>query len=150
MKRVGVTVLLAAIVLVVLVGLGFTMVKKGTLGSGRLTKDSGDNISDYSAIFLTNGQVYFGKLYSSTPEVVDLRDIYYLQVNQQIQPNQSGATASPAPNQQPDIVLVKLGDELHGPNDRMRVNSSQVLFIESLKKDSKVVKAIDDYVKNKK
>jgi hypothetical protein len=131
--------------IIVVVGIGFYLVKRtDTLSARGLIKDSGDNISDYSAVFLTNGQVYFGKLYSSSNSV-DLRDIYYLQVNQQ-QNLQSGTKATDATTQ-PDISLVKLGNELHGPNDRMLINKDQVLFTESLKSDSKVVTAINDYKK---
>lgn len=46
-----------------------------------------------------------------------------------------------------DVNLVKLGEELHGPNDRMKINKSQILFTESLRDDSKVVKAIGNYKK---
>lgn len=125
---------------------GYYLVKRTEIfGSRGIIKDSGENISDYSAVFLMNGQVYFGKIHGKNKMEVDLRDIYYLQVNEQ-QDLQSGdkATGDAA---QPDVSLVKLGNELHGPNDRMRINREQVLFIESLKDDSKVVKAIDDYKK---
>ena len=109
---------------------------------GSLQKDTGSNISDYSAVFLTNGQVYFGKIYGRTDQALDLRNIYYLQVNQQVQPEQK-ASAAATPTPQPQVSLVKLGNELHGPNDRMQISSNQVLFTESLKTDSKVVDAIN-------
>ena len=141
MKRGRLTTLLTVIIIVLLgVGAYFYLTKHTSLGSGSVIKDRGSNVSDYSAVFLTNGQVYFGKVMSNTSAVVDLQDIYYLQVDQQIQPENKDKTSS----QQPNVVLVKLGQELHGPNDRMQINKQQVLFIESLKNDSKVVKAIKD------
>ncbi|HSI20579.1 MAG TPA: hypothetical protein VLA04_02645 [Verrucomicrobiae bacterium] len=137
------SILTLLIALIVVVGAGYYFVNRSNLGiGGTLVKDSGDKVSDYSAVFLTNGQVYFGKMYASADNV-DLRDIYYLQVNQQ-ENLQSGSNSS-ATEQQPDISLVKLGNELHGPNDRMHINRDQVLFTESLKNDSKVVKAIEDF-----
>ncbi len=77
-----------------------------------------------------------------------LKDIFYLQV---IQPplqgqQQPGQTAPAA--QQPQISLVKLGNELHGPVDEMHMSRTQVLFYEDLKEDSQVVKAIKDYKAN--
>lgn len=131
------------VILIILIGLGYYFVanRNGTLGG--VVKDSGSNISDYSAVFLTNGQVYFGKIATLNTTEVDITDIYYLQVNQQ-QGLQNGASAA-ASSASPDISLVKLGNELHGPNDKMRINRTQVLFTESLKSDSKVVKAISDY-----
>ena len=99
--------------------------------------------SSYQAVFLTNGQVYFGKLASSQGEYLTLQDIYYLQVVQpplqgQLQPNQP----SPSTPEQPQISLIKLGSELHGPEDEMHISKAQVLFYESLKESGQVVQAI--------
>lgn len=52
------------------------------------------------------------------------------------------STAAPATD---NFSLVKLGNELHGPEDKMSINLSQVLFVEDLKVDSKVVEAIRAY-----
>lgn len=98
------------------------------------------NGSTYQSVFLINNQVYFGKTSNETSQFITLRDIYYLQVNQAIQPKDAKA---PATN--PAINLVKLGGELHGPTDEMRINRDQVLLIEDLRADSNVVKAIENY-----
>ncbi len=149
MKRSTLNTILALVVVLLLAGVGYAAANRGGsslfAGTGAIVRDSGDNVSDYSAVFLTNGQVYFGKMYGSEDKV-DLRDIYYLQVNQQIQPDQKDAAAA-SKTDQPNVVLVKLGDELHGPNDRMLINRDQVIFTESLKKDSKVIEAITNYKK---
>jgi len=115
------------------------------------TADS--NVSGYQAVFLTNGQVYFGKLSSPRAEYVKLTDIYYLQVNQELQPTgtttgQQQPAASQA-QQNPQLSLVKLGNELHGPTDTMWINRSQVLFYEDLKADGKVAQAIASYKQGK-
>lgn len=91
----------------------------------------------YSAIFLVNGQVYFGKLGKPETDYTVLTEIYYLQVDQPIQPAQTKTS------DQPQISLVKLGDEIHGPKDEMKINKGQILFIEDLKSDGRVVKAIE-------
>ena len=93
--------------------------------------------AEYQAVFLTNGQVYFGKLYREGHQIEVLKDIYYLQVTQAPQPIREGET--PPSN----INLVKLGGELHDPTDEMRINRDQVLFVEDLKADSKVIAAIN-------
>lgn len=135
--------ILSLVLLVVIAGGGFYLLRgRGGL-PGSIVKDSGSNISDYSAVFLTNGQVYFGKIDRMDAQEVAIRDIYYLQVS----PQQGSGTGGAQPTPSPDISLVKLGNELHGPNDRMRINRQQVLFTESLKADSKVVKAIEDFQK---
>jgi len=91
----------------------------------------------YQAVFLTNGQVYFGHLYWQNHQYPVLRDVFYLQVTQPPQPIRAGET--PPTN----INLVKLGGELHGPTDEMLINRDTVLFIETLKSDSRVVSAIE-------
>lgn len=103
------------------------------------SKLAGVEKSKYQALFLTNGQVYFGKLAQEDSKTIRLNEIYYLQVKQPVQPKPD----KPQDSQQRP-VLVKLGQELHGPEDSMYVDRGQVLFYENLKNDSKVVKAIQD------
>ncbi len=92
------------------------------------------------AVFLNGGQVYFGRISNLNEKFMRVNDIYYLRVNQTVQPN--GSTAS---NQ--DVSLVKLGCELHGPDDSMVINQSQIIFWENLKTDGQVAKAVADYKK---
>lgn len=111
----------------------------------------------YQAVFLNNGQVYFGKM-ADTGRWTKLTDIYYLQVTQQLQPadNGSKSTSSSAssnttdPSAQPNIQLVKLGSELHGPEDQMFIEKDKILFWENMKDDSKVVQAIQKYKEGQK
>ncbi|GAC1369230.1 MAG: hypothetical protein NVSMB39_0800 [Candidatus Saccharimonadales bacterium] len=102
--------------------------------------DSAIKSKQYQALFLTNGQVYFGKVSQVDKSYVKVTDIYYLQVQQTVQPKDAAAAAN---NQQ--VSLAKLGGELHGPEDVMYVSRAQVLFWENLKTDGKVAKAISDY-----
>lgn len=134
-------VVLVIVVVVVLAVLGFLFRDKLGMGSKSETKLSG-----YQAVFLTNGQVYFGKVSDMRDKYVTLKDIYYLQVNQQEQ-LQSGQPAT-TPAQQPQLSLVKLGNELHGPDDIMQINRDQILFFEELKADGRVAQAIEEYKKN--
>ena len=92
----------------------------------------------YQAVFLDNNQVYFGKLTNTASAYPVLKDIFYLRVTQPLQPPEGGTA-------QPDINLVKLGTELHGPSDEMRINREHILFIEDLKDDSEVTKAINSF-----
>ena len=109
----------------------------------------------YQAVFLSNGQVYFGQLKGGKKDYAMLVNIYYLQqVNtpvQQAAPVQKDEKGNiiqqPAPAPQPDIRLVKLGSELHGPEDAMYIAKSQILFYENLKADSRVVQAIKAFEK---
>ncbi len=102
---------------------------------------SGSN-NNWQAVFLTNGQVYFGKVVKENSKSVLLRDIYYLQVTQ---PLQTSGDQQQQAQVQNELSLVKLGNELHGPKDEMRINGAHVLFVEDLKADSRVVEAITNY-----
>lgn len=93
------------------------------------------------AVFLNGGQVYFGNVKDLNGSYIRLSNIYYLRVNQQVQPNQSTSNSSN------DISLVKLGCELHGPTDEMLINRDQVVFWENLKTDGQVAKAVAEYKK---
>ncbi len=100
----------------------------------------GGNDQEYQAVFLSNGQVYFGK-FSQNPGSATLTNIYYLQVQEPLQP----AEGQDAASQQAELKLIKLGNELHGPEDTMRINPDHILFIEDLKEDGRVVEAIRRY-----
>ncbi|MBI4034361.1 hypothetical protein HY380_00515 [Candidatus Saccharibacteria bacterium] len=92
----------------------------------------------YQAVFLTNGQVYFGHLENASSQHPSLTDIYYLQSN----PNNPQNTSQNQQSAQNQLTLVKLGNELHGPQDEMVLKADQILFWEDLKDDGKVVQAI--------
>jgi hypothetical protein len=105
----------------------------------------------YQAVFLTNGQVYFGKI-SANNSWVKLTDIYYLQVTQPLQQASTADQAKSATpsttgtaSSQPNIQLIKLGSELHGPTDAMYIERDKVLFWENMQDNSKVVAAIKQY-----
>ena len=129
MKSKNFLIIIVVAVLLLLAGTGYFIMQKKQAA-----------VSDYHAVFLTNGQVYFGKITEERERYIKLTDIYYLQLKQPLQ-NQ-GAVEQLNPS---DISLIKLGNELHGPTDAMNINRDQVLFIEDLKDDSNVVTAIANY-----
>lgn len=91
------------------------------------------------AVFLNGGQVYFGQITDLNNDYTRLANIYYLRVEQKVQPG-SEEKAS-------DISLAKLGCELHGPEDAMVINRDQIIFWENLKDDGQVAKAVENYIK---
>lgn len=129
--------LIGIIILVVIVGAG------AYIGTSKLKKNSSNVAGGKTrqAVFLDNGQVYFGFIANEETKTVSLKDIYYLQVNQDLQDGKTKET-----NQ--NLSLVKLGNELHGPVDLMHINRDHILFVEDMKDDSQVNKAIADFIKN--
>lgn len=98
------------------------------------------NTDKYQAVFLNGGQVYFGHVSELNNKYLRIQDIYYLRVNQQVQPDQKKTTSSSN-----DVSLVKLGCELHGPEDAMTINREQIIFWENLKDDGQVAKAVASF-----
>jgi|SRR3972149_7880799 len=88
----------------------------------------------FQAVFLTNSQVYFGQISRLSGRYVILKNVYYLQQKETLQPKPKKA--------QSNLELAKLGSELQGPKDIMLINREQILFIEHLREDGKVVESI--------
>jgi len=122
------------VILAVLIAGGLFLFKSSTAS----TIDSGK----YQALFLSNGQVYFGKLSTLNSEYMKLTDIFYLQTKAADVSENPQKTSSAS-----DVQLIKLGSEVHGPDDQMVVSKSQVLFFENLKADGTVAKSIDKFHK---
>jgi hypothetical protein len=131
--------LVVLIIVLVIILAGLFVVSKVT-GWNVLGIDKGSASGEWQAVFLSNGQVYFGQITSENTDTIVVEDIYYLQVTKSLQPAEGDA------QQQNELSLVKLGNELHGPEDEMRINRAHVLFIENLKEEGKVVRAIQRYV----
>jgi len=82
---------------------------------------------EYQAVFLANGQTYFGRYYDRIGAYSKIEDVYYLQ--------QTEATDA---TQAPSTQLVRRGRELHAPSARMLVPKSAILFIEDLADSSPI------------
>ena len=84
--------------------------------------------------------MYFGKLQRVNNEYYRLTSVFYLQTK---------STTTDAKNPQSSdsngVELIKLGGELHGPDDEMMIERTQVLFFENLKADGKVSQTIKEY-----
>jgi len=99
--------------------------------------------NQWQAVFLNNNQVYFGHLRDGGRDFVALKDVFYLQI---IQPLQQGAEVPPPPT----FNLVKLGNELHGPQDVMYIPKNNILFWENMRNDSPVVQQINNFLQQQK
>lgn len=66
--------------------------------------DPGVKKDKYQAVFLADGQIYFGKLSGINHKYLKMTDVYYLQTNKQAATQESGEA-------QPQPELIKLGSE---------------------------------------
>ncbi len=89
----------------------------------------------WSGVFLTNGQAYFGHFYSGPGESARLREVYYVLATQL-------QSQDPSVAAQTQLTLQKLGGEIHGPTQEMKIWKQQILFVEELRPDSAVVATI--------
>ena len=90
------------------------------------------------AVFLTNGQVYFGFIRNQDDQFIKLENIYYLKSTDNLQQNDATVDKK-------KLSLVKLGDEVHGPTDMMYINVKNVLYWETMRADSKINSVINKY-----
>ena len=143
-KRMWITIAILAVVAIIIAAVIVMWFSRPAGGDSAIQRDK------YQAVFLTNGQVFFGKLAGAWVDSMQLTDVYYLQVQQDVQGETStdqtqAPTEDAAKNDESQVSLAKLGSELHGPEDAMQINRDQVLFWENLTDESKVVSAIKQH-----
>ena len=93
--------------------------------------------TSYQAVLLSNGSVYFGKLQDYGGRFPVLTDVFYIQ-----------SSVNPDTKQTVN-VLVKRGKELHSP-DRMYLNPSQIILVEPVGPNSKVMQLILEQMEQRK
>lgn len=95
---------------------------------------SGSN--NWRAVFLSNNQVYFGHFrWLPLTSTITLSDIHYLQAAQPLQQGKTDVR---------EVRVIKLGDEIHGPEDKMVILKDNILFWEDLKEESVIVRRIKE------
>ena len=86
----------------------------------------------YQAIFLTNGQTYFGHYRDRLGPYVQIEDAYYIQ-----------STPNSDPDKAAESKLVRRGGELHRPEPWILIPKSALLFVEDLRPESPVAQFMD-------
>ena len=125
------------IIIVIIMLLAYSLIFKG--GSTNLFGMQTDK-SSYKAVFLTNGQVYFGKLTKETTDYLYIDDVYYIQVQDQVQPS---TTEGGEPTTISVPTLMKRGTELHQPFGSLLISRAQVVAIENVGSESQVMQQIE-------
>lgn len=100
------------------------------------------DLGEWQAVFLSDGQVYFGHLTKNNDKFYLLQNVYYLKYSSAIQQD----IKSESPTATPNLNLIELGGEIHGPENKMYIAKDKILFIENLTNSSGVVQGI---MKNK-
>lgn len=112
----------------------------------RFVAYAGIDTNRYQAVYLDNDNVYFGKVEVLLNGDILLNDVFRVQATEGNTSTNKDSNAQTAA----DIRLIKPGNELHAPDDKMLIGREKILFIENLKTDGKVTNAIIEYQKQKK
>ncbi|OGF26917.1 hypothetical protein A2303_05440 [Candidatus Falkowbacteria bacterium RIFOXYB2_FULL_47_14] len=133
------TMILAAVI--VIMGAVLFLTKDDGNGNGDVAGANESAGSGWYSTKLMNGEVYYGQIDDLSSDPVIIRNVYYNydQLNQEEGEEKKGDTAN--------LRLVKRGKETHGPDGSMSLVRTQIVYMEPLKNDSKVLKAILDYEK---
>lgn len=133
--------MLVKLVLVALVVVGGLYLYRTMVAAPSLPDDLGNG--EIKAVFLDNGQAYFGKIERANKDFLLIENPYYLQNRTVLQePVEEGKE----PQKKQQLSLTALGGkglQIHGPERSMYVPWDTVLYIENLKDDSEVVKLIN-------
>ncbi len=86
----------------------------------------------YQAVFLANGQTYFGRYYDRLGPYAKIEGVYYIQQAQ-----------GQDPDKPPESRIVRRGSELHGPLDRVLITKTAILFVEDLQDTSAVARFME-------
>jgi hypothetical protein len=86
----------------------------------------------YQAVFLQNGQTWFGHYRDRFGPYAAIDSVYYVQTK-----------ASQDPDVPATSQLIRRGNELHAPDPQVLIPKSAILFIEDLRDDSPIAKYMD-------
>lgn len=111
LRRVGLSI--AGVVAVVVLALIIAAIARALMPSDPLA--SGLNAHECQAVFLSNGQVYFGKMSAPGGDFYYLRHVYYLSTSKNSR------------------TLIKLTNDVHAPEDEVIINRSGILYVENLR-----------------
>jgi len=97
------------------------------------------NSATWYAVKLATGETFYGQIKDTASDPVVMSNVYY------DYDQQKGDGAKLAESN--TLRLVKRGGETYGPNGTIEIVRSQVVTMEVMKKDSKVLEAILNYEK---
>jgi hypothetical protein len=100
-------------------------------------KTSNNQTSNWYAIKLDNGDMYYGQIDNTSADPVVMKNVYY----DYDQVNKTANGTNPTGN----LRLVKKGKETYGPSGTMEIYHVKIVALDVLDNSSKVLKAILDY-----
>lgn len=129
-------VVAAAIIIIGLAAYGMFFHGRGSQEPGG---EAAGASQQWYAIKLINDEIYYGQVGDTTADPVVVSNVYY-----DYDQLKGGSEAEKEGN---NLRLVKRGQETYGPAGTMNIVRAQIVYLEPLKEESKVLRAILDYEK---
>ena len=86
----------------------------------------------YQAVFLANGQTYFGRYHDRIGPYAKMENAFYI-----------ASQPTTEEGQTPESRLIRRGSELHEPLPFVLIPKTAILFVEDLRSDSQVAQFMD-------
>ena len=86
----------------------------------------------YQAVFLANGQTYFGRYLDRLGPYVKVENAFYIATQPTAEEGQT-----------PESRIIRRGSELHQPLPFVLIPKTAILFVEDLRQDSQVAQFMD-------
>jgi hypothetical protein len=129
---------ITAVMAVIIIGLVLYWFFGVRGGGGEVVEEPGVTTRWY-AVKLVTEETFYGQIEDTGADPVVIKNVYY---NYDQLSEESGSEAGEGGG---NLRLVKRGKETHGPEGTMNIVRAQVVYMEPLKDESKVLKAILDY-----
>lgn len=127
-----------AVLILVFVGFGaWYMFFRGTPTASK--QGAEDGVGSWYSVKLVSNEIFYGQIFDTKADPIVIENVYYNYEQAKDEKKAVDETAS--------LKLVKRGKETHGPTGAMNVVRSQVIYMEPLGDDSKVLRAILEYEK---
>lgn len=94
------------------------------------------------AVFLTNGQIYFGALSRHGIGYWRLDRAHYLQTSKVPVVPSADAQEGAVPREETRTTLMKAGDDIHRPENTLFIPTDNILFWQNLRGDSPIAQTI--------
>ena len=98
------------------------------------------NKDSYYAVFLNNKEAFVGHITAVSADNIDMANIYYLTFDPPT--DAAGKVIANASPNDYKPALKKLGNEIWGPKDAVRINRQNMEYYTELRPDSPIVAAI--------
>lgn len=129
---------IVALAIVVLVAAGIWLyVQSKKQSNANIANQAQEMAGGWFAVKLLDGEVIYGKIDNLKSDPIVINPVYY-----NYDQVKDGATKDQKINEAGDLRLVKRGQETHGPDGALEVFKTQLVYLERLKKESKVLQAI--------